>query len=198
MALCSASVPAELLSFKCFHTWYSLFPFNRQLFLFSLMFKWGCLRSNVVKWHAHSWDSLVSQRVRCLPVMQEMWVRSLVRKIPWRRKWHPTPVFLPGKSHKSRSLAGYSPIGSQRAGHDWATSLSLSHNSLDRNVIIFNPISFSSLEIIKLVVACQDMVEQRPTYAWWLEESLYFKRLSLEPKFFSFLSFFYNFTFHTL
>ena len=32
-----------------------------------------------------------------------------VEKIPWRRKWQPTPVFLPGKSHGQRSLAGYSP-----------------------------------------------------------------------------------------
>ena len=32
-----------------------------------------------------------------------------VRKIPWRRKWQPTPVFLPGKSYGQRSLAGYSP-----------------------------------------------------------------------------------------
>ena len=30
-------------------------------------------------------------------------------KIPWRRKWKPTSVFLPGKSHEQRSLAGYSP-----------------------------------------------------------------------------------------
>ena len=34
-----------------------------------------------------------------------------VRKIPWRRKWQPHPVFLPGKSHGWRSLAGYSPWG---------------------------------------------------------------------------------------
>ena len=34
-----------------------------------------------------------------------------VRKIPWRRKWQPTPVFLPGESHGQRSLAGYSPWG---------------------------------------------------------------------------------------
>ena len=27
-----------------------------------------------------------------------------VRKIPWRRKWQPTPVFLPGKSHRQRGL----------------------------------------------------------------------------------------------
>ena len=31
--------------------------------------------------------------------------------MPWRRKWHPTPIFLPGKSHGQRSLAGYSPWG---------------------------------------------------------------------------------------
>ena len=34
-----------------------------------------------------------------------------IRKIPWRRKWQPTPVFLPGESHGQRSLAGYSPRG---------------------------------------------------------------------------------------
>ena len=32
-------------------------------------------------------------------------------KIPWRRKWQPTPVFLPGKLHGQRSLVGYSPWG---------------------------------------------------------------------------------------
>ena len=32
-----------------------------------------------------------------------------VRKIPWRRKWLPTQVFLPGEFHQQRSLAGYSP-----------------------------------------------------------------------------------------
>ena len=32
-----------------------------------------------------------------------------VEKISWRRKWQPTSVFLPGKSHGQRSLAGYSP-----------------------------------------------------------------------------------------
>ena len=34
-----------------------------------------------------------------------------VGKIPWRRKWHPTPVFLSGKPHGQRSLVGYSPWG---------------------------------------------------------------------------------------
>ena len=34
-----------------------------------------------------------------------------VRKIPQRRKWQPTPAFLPGESHGQRSLVGYSPGG---------------------------------------------------------------------------------------
>ena len=36
---------------------------------------------------------------------------DLGRSIDWRRKWHPTPVLLPGKSHRQRSLVGYSPWG---------------------------------------------------------------------------------------
>ena len=47
-----------------------------------------------------------------------------VGKIPWRRKWQPTLVFLPGEAHGQRSLAGYSPCGLQsvwslRVGHNW-------------------------------------------------------------------------------
>ena len=43
--------------------------------------------------------------------MRETQVWSLVGKIPWRRKWQPTPVFLPGESHGRRSLVGRSPWG---------------------------------------------------------------------------------------
>ena len=38
-----------------------------------------------------------------------------VRKIPWRRKWQPTLVFLPGKSHGQRSLVSYRPRGWQKS-----------------------------------------------------------------------------------
>ena len=41
-----------------------------------------------------------------------------VEKMPWRRRWLPTPVFLPGKSHGQRSLVGYGPWGHK---HDWPT-----------------------------------------------------------------------------
>ena len=36
-------------------------------------------------------------------------------RFPWRKKWQPTPVFLPGKSHGQRSLAGYSPWGGKES-----------------------------------------------------------------------------------
>ena len=39
---------------------------------------------------------------------------SWVRKIPRGRKWQPTPVFLPGKSHRQRSCVGYSPPGCRK------------------------------------------------------------------------------------
>ena len=39
----------------------------------------------------------------------------------WRRKWQPTLVFLLGKSHEQRSLAGYSPWGCKRVRHDLVT-----------------------------------------------------------------------------
>ena len=43
------------------------------------------------------------------------------RKTPWRRKWQPTPVFLPEKSYGQRSLVGYSPWVCKRVGHNLAT-----------------------------------------------------------------------------
>ena len=49
--------------------------------------------------------------VRNLPAVQETRFDPWVRKFPWRRKWHPTPVFLPGKSHAQRSLVSYGPWG---------------------------------------------------------------------------------------
>ena len=44
-----------------------------------------------------------------------------VKKMPWRRKQQPTPVFLPGKSQEQRSLMGSSPQGCKRVRHNLAT-----------------------------------------------------------------------------
>ena len=50
-------------------------------------------------WHCRSRIRLQCKRCGFYPK---------VRKIPWRREWLPTPVFLPGESHGQRSLVGYS------------------------------------------------------------------------------------------
>ena len=41
--------------------------------------------------------------VKNLPPRQETWFDPWVRKVPWRRKWQPTVVFLPGKSMDRRA-----------------------------------------------------------------------------------------------
>ena len=70
-----------------------------------------------------------------------------IRKIPWRRKWQPTPLFLPGKSHGQRSLADYSPWDRKRVRHDLVTKqqratsaskmLTLENHPSDLNVYPF-------------------------------------------------------------
>ena len=53
----------------------------------------------------------MAQAVKNLPAVQETGVLALGQEDPCRKKWQPTPVFLPGESHGQRSLADYSPWG---------------------------------------------------------------------------------------
>ena len=60
--------------------------------------------------------------VKNSPAIQETGDMGLIPgKIPWRRAWQPTPVFLPGKSHGQRSLAGCSPWGRKESDTAEAT-----------------------------------------------------------------------------
>ena len=52
-----------------------------------------------------------------------------VSKIPWRREWQPSPVFLPGKLHGQRSLAGYSPWGRKESDTTERLTLFMSSQS---------------------------------------------------------------------
>ena len=68
--------------------------------------------SSILAWEI--WASMVVQKVKNPPAVQEMQETEFypwVGKIPWRRKWQPTPVFLPGECYGQRSLAGYSLWG---------------------------------------------------------------------------------------
>ena len=53
-----------------------------------------------------------------------------VGKIPWRRKWQPTPVFSPGEFHGQRSLVGYSPWGCKESDLTKHTSRNLTYYTL--------------------------------------------------------------------
>ena len=61
------------------------------------------------------WASPVTQLVKNLPTnagdLRKVDSITGSGRFPWRRKWQPTPVFLPGKSHGQRGWGGYSPWG---------------------------------------------------------------------------------------
>ena len=69
--------------------------------------------------------SLVAQKAKSPPVMQEILVQSLGWENPWRREWLPPLVFLPGEFHEQRSLAGYNPRGHKESDMTKQLTLSL-------------------------------------------------------------------------
>ena len=68
-------------------------------------------------------SSLVAQQKRIHLQCRRLRFNPQVGKIPWRREWQPTPVFLPGEPHGQRSLAGYSPWGRKESDMtEWLTN----------------------------------------------------------------------------
>ena len=79
-------------------------------------------RSSVLHGGSFPWCSRTYSKPFCFPVGSDgkesaslqcgrLRFDPWVGKIPWRREWLPTPVFLPGEFHGKRSLASYSPWG---------------------------------------------------------------------------------------
>ena len=126
----------------------------------------------------------MAQLVKNPPTVQETGFDPWIRKIPWRREWLLTPVFLPRKSHGQRSLVGYSPWDGKRVGHDLATepppppevkhvfltrgnSLTLSHRTLSSRGTEGSPRAWlqkpeGSLEVF---VSCSET-----NSSWWVAE----------------------------
>ena len=73
-----------------------------------------------------------------------------VGKVPWRREWQPTPVFLPRESHGQRSLASYSPWGCKELDTTEQLTLSLTPLSLSCDHFFQLPVInlFNSLILI--------------------------------------------------
>ena len=94
--------------------------------------RWGKPRPHVHLWgytEYSKWASLVVQRVKSLPAVQETWVPPLGWEDPLEKETQPTPVLLPGESHGHRSLAGYSPWGHKQS--DTTERLTHTHHTLD-------------------------------------------------------------------
>ena len=96
---------------------------------------WGTQQHHWDRWAWVNWQKLTyslllaehtcglpsGSVVRDLPITQEKF-DPWVRKIPWRRKWQPTSVLLPGKFHGQRSLMDYSPWGHKESDMpEWLT-----------------------------------------------------------------------------
>ena len=76
--------------------------------LFFASWAWGTVARYIRIWLLYLPEESAFQCKRC-------GFNSWVRKIFWRRQWHPTPVLLPGKSHGQRSLVGCRPRGHQKS-----------------------------------------------------------------------------------
>ena len=67
--------------------------------------------------------------VKNLPAMWRPGFNPWVGKIPWRRAWQNTPVFLPGESPWTAEPGGLQPKRSRRVGHDQASKYSIAVSS---------------------------------------------------------------------
>ena len=82
-----------------------------------------------------SFWSVVAQMLKNPPAMQETWFNPWFGKIPWRRAWQTTPVFLPGESPWMEEPGWLQSMGSQSVRHDWGTK----HNTAPSSS--FRPVS---------------------------------------------------------
>ena len=83
----------------------------------------------------HNWASQVGLVVKNLTANagdMRLGFNPWVGKVPWRRAWQPTPVFLPGQFHGQRSLAGYSLCGCKESD----TTERLTHTHTHKYLII--------------------------------------------------------------
>ena len=82
-----------------------------------------------------------------------------VRKIPWRRKWQPTPVSLPGESQRQRSLAGYSP---------WGCKESDTTEQLHFHFSLLKSPAYGWVALLRIVTLSVDHLSWR-LFRYWME-----------------------------
>ena len=113
-----------------------------------------------------------------------------VRKFPFRKKWKPTPAFLPGKSHRQRSLVGYSPWG-HRVEHDWVHTRAYTIEQVVLNILQHERNKFPHLALQISHSYKQSFLgfqsDELPSFKLWFESLRYTIR-SKKPIYFLSLS----------
>ena len=102
--------------------------------------------------------SIVAQQSRICMQLRRPGFDPWVRKIPWRRAWQPTPVFLPGESHGQRGLVGCRPWGRTESDttevvkqqQQLSTGETLNNFSQDQENLAYGPASRSILSSLLL------------------------------------------------
>ena len=118
-----------------------------------IQYSFLCYAVGLCRWHSGKESTCQCRKLRFSP---------LVRKIPQSRKWQPTPIFLPGKFHGQRSLAGYSPWGC-RVKHDWVTKWARTY-AIQQGLVVY-PLSvwlFASADLKFLIYPSLFLL-------WWPE-----------------------------
>ena len=119
-------------------------PWNSERFMETKLTSWYNLHFEVENLALHHlshlawprWHSSKEYSCQCRGC-KKCEYNPWVRMIPWSREWKPSPVFLPGKFHRRRSLAGYSPWGCKESDMTEHT-LSHTHNMcVDRLIFFF-------------------------------------------------------------
>ena len=77
-----------------------------------------------------------------------MWVQPLAGKIPWRRPWQPTPVFLPGEPHPEKP-GGLQSIRSQRVRNNWSNLAGMHTKKIVANTQQIQVLLFETFWIFK-------------------------------------------------
>ena len=84
---------------------------------------------------------------------------SLFTFMHWRKKWQPTPVFLPGESQGQRSLMGCCLWGSHRVGHDWSDLAAIRCATVD------SPAQLPAIHLLNVPQASQTPFDSICQYA---------------------------------
>ena len=95
------------------------------------------------------------------------WFNSQVRKIPWRRAWQPTPVFLPGESPWTEERGRLESLGSQRVGQDWATKYNTAQTGMSTKLDVLSRTGFWTPSENSLLSMLYFLTSENGARAYW-------------------------------